>query len=357
VSRRFLSPTLSVVIPALNEAATLPVLLRDLRRQKEISLEIIVGDGGSTDRTAALARQDGAFVVAAPRGRGSQMNAAVRKARGRFVLFLHADSTIRDRKLLVHAVNALTLAMARHGSDSIAGHFPLRFIRSRSRQELAYRYLEGKTHFNRPNTTNGDQGFLLKRRFFNRLGGFDEQHPFLEDQKLAEKIRVTGRWITLPGLLYSSARRFETEGFYQRYLLMSIIMGAHSTGLDGFFTRSPSAYPSQPAAEKLLLKPFISTLWVIMREELGLAGSVRLWLRAGRFIRLNTWQLFYFVDVCRAVRSENRRYPCLGLYDRYIAQRLNVKLVDGLVGALSFLAIMGCVNLYCSLNEPRRVVR
>ena len=185
----------------------------------------------SGDGTPALARRNGARVVTAPRGRGTQMNAAARQSTGRFVLFLHADSAIRDRFLLADAVDALDRAIRADRCDDIAGHFRLKFIRSGRRNRLAYRYIENKTGFNRPYTTNGDQGFLLKRRFFDRLGGFEERFGFLEDQQLAEKIRSRGRWITLPGRLYSSARRFESEGFHQRYILMSIIMGAHSTGL------------------------------------------------------------------------------------------------------------------------------
>lgn len=357
MSERLLSPTLSVVIPTFNEAAALPALLQDLHRQKDISLEVIVGDGGSTDGTPDVARKKGARVVAAPCGRGSQMNAAAGKAQGRFLLFLHADSTIRDRCLIANAVAALTRAMAQYQTDSIAGHFRLKFMRTQPRHELAYRYIEGKTRFNRPNTTNGDQGFLLKRSLFNQLAGFDESYPFLEDQKLAERIRQMGLWITLPGLLYSSARRFETEGFFQRYILMSIIMGAHSTGLDSFFRQTPAAYRLQHNTEKLLLGPFFGALWAVMHKELGLVRSVRLWLNAGRFIRQNTWQMFYLLDIIRRYRSGTRGFPCLKLYDQHIADLLNFKIMDGFVGALSFLWVMGCLNLFCHLYESDPAVR
>src|SRR5687768_8779353 len=84
-----LTPDLSIVIPTLNEAAALPTLLDQLRRQEGLACEIIVADGGSTDATAALAQQAGARVLGAPRGRGAQMNAGARVATAGHLLFLH----------------------------------------------------------------------------------------------------------------------------------------------------------------------------------------------------------------------------------------------------------------------------
>lgn len=70
-----LLPLLSIIIPTLNEAENLPALLDDLKKQQNIRLEIIVGDGGSSDDTQAIAESSGAAFVSAGRGRGTQMNA------------------------------------------------------------------------------------------------------------------------------------------------------------------------------------------------------------------------------------------------------------------------------------------
>jgi len=143
---------LSIIIPTLNEAENLPELLADLNQQKNIRLEVIIGDGGSTDATQSVAEAYAAKFVTAGRGRGAQMNAAALQATGAYFLFLHADSRIDDPSLLSNALNALTLA-ERHPS-LIAGHFRLEFIRSTPCNAMAYRYAEEKTAFNRVNTTN-----------------------------------------------------------------------------------------------------------------------------------------------------------------------------------------------------------
>src|SRR3954464_4852707 len=86
--------TLSVVIPTLDAAATLPRTLAALAEGRRAGLvaEVIVADGGSRDDTPALARAAGATVVEAPRGRGLQLAAGAERARGAWLLFLHADT-------------------------------------------------------------------------------------------------------------------------------------------------------------------------------------------------------------------------------------------------------------------------
>ena len=155
---------LSIIIPTLNEAEHLPHLLADLKNQKNLSLEIIVADGGSSDATRSVSEMYGAAFVMARRGRGAQMNVAAGVASGDDLLFLHADSRIDDRFLLSNAVCAI--AFEQRKQSRVAGHFSLRFMRSSDRNRMAYRYIEEKSAFNRVNTTNGDQGLLLTRGFF-----------------------------------------------------------------------------------------------------------------------------------------------------------------------------------------------
>jgi rSAM/selenodomain-associated transferase 2 len=342
---------LSVIIPTLNEAEHLPALLRDLAAQRHLSLEIIIGDGGSTDATRTAAEEYGALFVGTRRGRAAQMNAAARQATGDFLLFLHADTSIDDPDLLCNALHAISSGPSH---SRVAGHFPLRFVRASDRNALAYRYAEEKTAFNRVNTTNGDQGLLLSTDFFRYLGGFDERLPFLEDQRIAEKIRAEGTWITLPGHLNTSARRFEAEGFHRRYILMSMMMGLYSIGAEEFFARAPGIYKSQQDTDRLLLSPFFDLIWCLMRNEWGSRGTIRTFYHLGRYIRQNSWQMFFFCDVLLRPLSGSGRYPFLTFHDRLFGPCTNFKLFDAVTGVLCFIWFMGILGPYFRLVEGRQ---
>ena len=326
---------LSIIIPTLNEASSLPLLLNDLRKQKGISFEIIIGDGGSTDATRAIAESHGVRFTVAARGRGAQMNAAITLAGGELLLFLHADSRINDSTLLSSAVQALISEES--WQDAVSGHFSLRFIRTTNQNSTGFRFAEEKSALNRVNTTNGDQGLLISRKFFHQLGRFDTTLPFLEDQRIAEKIRSTGRWITLPGGLETSARRFEAEGFHRHYILMSMMMGLHSVGVNEFFVRAPEVYRAQADTGRLCLSPFFDLVWRMICEEWGLKRSVRLFYLLGEYIRQNSWQVFFFIDVRLRSILGNGRYPFLNFHDRFFAPCTNFRVFNALTGLLCFL--------------------
>lgn len=348
-------PLLSIIIPTLNEAVHLPHLLGDINKQTDISLEIIVADGGSSDATRSVAEECGAGFVTAGRGRGVQMNEAARVASGGYLLFLHADSRIDDADLLSNAVSALTREQGDH--KRIAGHFSLRFIRSTGRNRMAYRYIEEKSALNRVNTTNGDQGLLLTRDFFKDLGGFDESMPFMEDQRIAEKIRSQGELMTLPGYLNTSARRFETEGFHRRYILMSMMMGLHAVGAEEFFARAPGVYRLQQDTGRLSMSPFFTLLRRMMFYEWGLGGTMHIFSLLGRYIRQNSWQMFFFLDVCLRPLRGPGRYTFLSFHDRLFRPYTNIKALDALLGAICFVWFMGVLALFFRLMEYKSRMR
>lgn len=335
-------PLLSIIIPTLNEAELLPLLLEDIKQQQNISLEVIVGDGGSADATRSVAEIYGTGFVTGKRGRGAQMNAAAAKASGDYLLFLHADSRIDGPSLLSDAVRALVSEST--GQARTAGHFSLRFMRSTENNAVAYRYAEEKSAFNRVGTTNGDQGLLLAKDFFRSLGGFDESMPFLEDQRIAGKIRSAGKWITLPGYIKTSARRFETEGFHRRYILMSMMMGLHSVGAEEFFVRAPGVYRLQQDTGTLFLSPFFSLIWRMMFDEWGGVGTLRIFYLLGKYIRQNSWQMYFFFDVLLRSLLGAGRYPFLRFHDRLFWPCTNFKLFDALTGAICFVWFMGVLS-------------
>ncbi|NNL42633.1 MAG: glycosyltransferase [Desulfobacterales bacterium] len=327
---------LSVIIPTLNEQDCLPLLLADLAAQKKVNLQIIVADGGSTDDTIKHCQPFGPIIVRTSGGRGMQLNAGFKKSTRDNLLFLHADTRIKDPFLLSNALEHWNKTLANANHDRIAGHFPLKFIRTNQNNNMSFRYAEGKTYFNRINTTNGDQGFLLKRSFFKDLGGFNESQHFLEDQKLAEKIRNQGTWITLPGLLYTSGRRFEVESFNRRYILMGMLMALYSTGRKEFFERAKTIYSSQSETGYLLLKPYFIAAIKMFVYDLGFSGSIRAWFYVGRYIRQNSWQMFYFFDVLFRTSVKNKDYPFLKFHDKYFWPVTNNSVCDGINTLISF---------------------
>jgi glycosyltransferase involved in cell wall biosynthesis len=82
----------SIIMPVLNEEATLENQLAYLTRQcTHYDCELLIVDGGSTDRTISIVERYG-HVVTALRGRAVQMNAGAAAASGDVFIFLHADT-------------------------------------------------------------------------------------------------------------------------------------------------------------------------------------------------------------------------------------------------------------------------
>ena len=201
-------PELSVVIPCLNEATRLPLLLADLHRS-ELRLEILLADGGSSDATPQIARQSGAHLLRIhPPGRGRQLRAAANQARGDWLLFLHADSRLPLRWSC--AVRSLLKTSAAAAS---AWYFDLRISPSTPARRLLERGVGLRSRWlQRP---YGDQGLLLHRELYARCGGFAEL-PLMEDLDLVERLshRADLRPIGLP--LTTDGRRWNSDGVIRR---------------------------------------------------------------------------------------------------------------------------------------------
>lgn len=318
---------LSVIIPALNEARALPLLLSQLQKQEGVALSLIVADGGSRDATPDISSRAGAKLIITARGRATQMNAGAAAADTDWLLFLHADTELPSPTLLR---DALLQLQAQPDAERIAGHFPLRFRRDVSGHDFFFRYLEGKTRLNRPHTINGDQGLLITRRFFEQLGGYDARLPYLEDQRIAARIFEHGRWLVLPGHLRTSARRFEAEGHRNAYTLMAILMGLHAAQLDEFFARAPSAYRALSEGERLDLRPMLKLIRQIFWQQRWRRTARTLW-RVGRYVRQNAWQLAYYRDL---QRGDDDTLPRLRRFERGL-ERLSDHACFDFIGTLA----------------------
>lgn len=191
---------ISIIIPALNEAARIADAVRRARETEPH--EVIVVDGGSDDKTAALARQAGAFVLATGRGRAIQQNAGARHATGDVLLFLHADTWLPPDGLR-QLKGASTDAAIGCGA----------FYQRIEAEGFIYRLLErgNAWRVRRRGMAYGDQGIFVRRALFDALGGFPEVR-LMEDLLLMKRLRRRAWPELLPGPLYVSARRWRRHG-------------------------------------------------------------------------------------------------------------------------------------------------
>ena len=325
---RVRQPDLSIVIPLLNELDNISELVSELLGQRDIAVELILVDGGSHDGSYELCCQlaeqhpDAINCLQTDAGRALQMNLGAEYARAQDVLFLHADTQIKDATLLQRALAAMNKQRQRQPDQQFAGHFALRFLRSQPGHDRAYYFYEAKTHLNRPDTINGDQGLLLSRNFFRSLGHFDESLPYMEDARLASRIFEHGCWITLPGIVYSSARRFEREGLKQRQILNAFLCNFQHIGLHEFFSQAGEAYRAQDLTAALQLKPFLKIIHRLMMGG-GVLNAARRWYQTGSYTAANAWQLAFAADCKRAQQTGKDPGDCatkrLDFYDRWLA--------------------------------------
>ena len=315
---------LSVIVPVLNEAAIVEGLFATLAAQRETDLELIVCDGGSRDDTPALVSHSAAAfpfpvtLIGGEAGRGKQMNRGVAASRGEALLFLHADSGFPDPFALRKGLDTLAAANTARGDRNVAGHFPLRFRRSTPLPSFGFYYYECKARLNRTECTFGDQGYLLLREFFERVGPFDEVLPFLEDLRLAETIRREGEWLLLPAEIHTSARRFEAEGLVERQTVNAVIMNFAAIGRERFLREIPRIYRTQDRTGPLQLASFFRAV----KEEidrLPRQERQRLWHDTGGYVQRHAWQVPFYLDVrrnlSRGVPPGEGGTPLLDFYD------------------------------------------
>lgn len=193
-------PSISAVVPVLDESARIGARLARLRATPGVD-EVVVVDGGSRDGTVAAARAvDGVRVLAARRGRGTQMNAGARVTRGDVLWFVHADvATPLDA--------AAWIARALAPADVVGGAFRIRTVADAGPAWLAPLLRLADVRSRLSALPYGDQALFVRRAAFERVGGFPDQ-PLMEDVELARRLWRVGRLVTVPVEVQVSGRRF-----------------------------------------------------------------------------------------------------------------------------------------------------
>jgi rSAM/selenodomain-associated transferase 2 len=194
----------------LDEAAGIADALKALAPCRARGAEVIVVDGGSRDGTSDLARPHADRVLAAPRGRATQMNAGAAAAAGAVLLFLHADT-----RLPPDADRLVRDGLARSGRAwgrfdvAIEGQsllLPLIALSMNLRSRLT-------------GITTGDQAMFVTRAAFDRVGGFPEI-ALMEDVVLAARLKRVSRPLCLRERVTTSGRHWEKRGVMRTILLM-----------------------------------------------------------------------------------------------------------------------------------------
>lgn len=195
--------TLTIVVPTLDAARSLLATFDACAAWP--GAERIVADGGSTDGTPALAEALGARVIAAPRGRGTQLAAGAAAAGGDWLLFLHADTRLAPG--WVEAAQAhMRAAPDRAAHFAFALDDPAPEARRLERM-VAWRCRALALPY-------GDQGLLISRALYDAAGGF-RPLPLMEDVDLVRRLGRR-RLAALPVAAVTSAARWRSGGWTRR---------------------------------------------------------------------------------------------------------------------------------------------
>ncbi len=240
LSPREISPTttVSIVIPVLNEEAALGRTLRCLKNLEPFPLEVIVVDGGSTDRTIAIAEAAGARVIICElAGRSRQLNRGAAVAGGSLVCFLHADTLLPDDAIAVMEKILANPAIACAGFISLmTGPTQIRWVVSLHNCLKTYyapllfrphRFLQGLR------LLFGDQAIFCRRQDFLACGGFDDELPIMEEADLCLKLSRLGRIQQVNRVVQSSDRRVAKWGSLKAnaiYLMIGFLWGIGVSG-------------------------------------------------------------------------------------------------------------------------------
>jgi len=200
---------LSIIIPTLDEAATIEALLAQLSPWNAQGVELLVVDGGSLDETVSRASSLASRVIVSEAGRARQMNTGARQARAGHLLFLHADTRLpRDADRLI--ASALS-------SEHCWGRFDVRLEGRHPLLPIIAWAMNLRSRLT--GIATGDQAIFMTREAFAAAGGFPDQ-PLMEDIEMSRRLKHQSSPSCLRARVTSSGRRWERAGAWRTLLLM-----------------------------------------------------------------------------------------------------------------------------------------
>jgi rSAM/selenodomain-associated transferase 2 len=202
---------ISIIVPTLNEEKNLPLLAKNLEGG---DFEVIIADGGSTDATVDLARQYPFTVISCNPGRGHQQNRGAQQAKGKILLFLHADTRLPEN-FAARIVQTIKAGNCIAGAFSLAIDKPTPAMRAVSALANLRSYLLQLPY--------GDQAIFIDRDVFLELQMFPEL-PIMEDYVFIQRAKKYGKIVVLKDRVVTSARRWRKLGVVRTTLINQLVI-------------------------------------------------------------------------------------------------------------------------------------
>jgi rSAM/selenodomain-associated transferase 2 len=202
---------LSIIIPTLNEE----LMITEVLKLIGTGAEIIIVDGGSTDKTREIAEELGAkVIISSSKGRAWQMNLGAKTAKGDILLFLHGDTLLPPnyQELIVNTLSQ---------SGIVAGAFELKIAGEEKSLRLVEKLVNWRSHL--LSLPYGDQGIFLKASIFENLGGFPDL-PIMEDFELIQRLKKKGKIAIAPAAVITSGRRWQKLGVGKTTLVNQLVI-------------------------------------------------------------------------------------------------------------------------------------
>lgn len=210
---------LSIIIPTLNEEETIDTCLNQVFSKNNVvartwrantDFEVIVVDGGSTDRTEGIVKNYSKVrFIKSESGRAKQMNKGVKESKGEIFLFLHSD-TILPTDGLKFIKNAIS-------EGAVWGWFNVRYNDPRPYFRLMEKKNDIWIKFTR--IPFGDHAIFIRRKVFEDLGGYIDI-PLMEDLDLAKRLKKISSGTIINQPVITSARRWQKKGVFKTNILM-----------------------------------------------------------------------------------------------------------------------------------------
>jgi rSAM/selenodomain-associated transferase 2 len=210
---------ISIIIPVRNEEKRIGPCLDRLSGCRE--LEIIVVDGGSSDKTVREAAARGFNPLISRPGRGSQQHSGAMTASGDTLLFLHCDTKLPpDFTGEIHDILQMTGVAAGAFRLSIDAPGPgYRCI------EFGANLRSGLLHL-----PYGDQAMFMKKNTYFTAGGFPDQ-PIMEDIVLLSRLKKMGRIVIAQTSAVTSARRWQQQGLLKTTIVNQLMLAGWAAGI------------------------------------------------------------------------------------------------------------------------------